>query len=91
MPQMRRPRPGGGTHEKLPSITGRISSALHRCSVLTRYLGLTSAGSTFSGILVMAPRHAHPEGAASFDIQGDGTESRSFRFVDDVVQGILRM
>jgi UDP-glucose 4-epimerase len=34
---------------------------------------------------------AHPEGSAPFDIQGDGTETRSFCYVDDVVQGILTM
>jgi UDP-glucose 4-epimerase len=32
-----------------------------------------------------------PHGKAPFDIQGDGTETRSFCYVDDVVQGILTM
>ena len=33
----------------------------------------------------------HPNGKAPFDIQGDGTETRSFCYVDDIVQGILTM
>jgi UDP-glucose 4-epimerase len=39
----------------------------------------------------LAAKDAHPEGKAPFDIQGDGTETRSFCYVDDVVQGILTM
>jgi UDP-glucose 4-epimerase len=39
----------------------------------------------------LAAKDAHPHGAAPFDIQGDGTETRSFCYVDDVVQGILTM
>ena len=39
----------------------------------------------------LAAREAHPEGLAPFNIQGDGTETRSFCYVDDVVQGILTM
>lgn len=36
-------------------------------------------------------RDLHPQGPAPFDIQGDGTETRSFCYVDDVVAGILTM
>lgn len=39
----------------------------------------------------LAAQDAHGQGKAPFDIQGDGTETRSFCFVDDVVQGILTM
>lgn len=39
----------------------------------------------------LAAKDAHPQGTAPFDIQGDGTETRSFCYVDDVVQGILTM
>jgi UDP-glucose 4-epimerase len=39
----------------------------------------------------LAAKDVHPEGKAPFDIQGDGTETRSFCYVDDVVQGILTM
>ncbi len=39
----------------------------------------------------LAARDAYPEGTAPFDIQGDGTETRSFCYVDDIVQGILTM
>lgn len=39
----------------------------------------------------LAAKDAHPEGKAPFDIQGAGTETRSFCYVDDVVQGILTM
>jgi UDP-glucose 4-epimerase len=39
----------------------------------------------------LAAQDAHPEGKAPFDIQGDGSETRSFCYVDDVVEGILTM
>ena len=39
----------------------------------------------------LAAQDAHPEGKAPFDIQGDGSETRSFCYVDDVVKGILTM
>ncbi|HEV7419387.1 MAG TPA: SDR family NAD(P)-dependent oxidoreductase [Mycobacterium sp.] len=40
----------------------------------------------------LAAKDAHPEGAAApFDVQGDGTETRSFCYVDDVVEGIMLM
>lgn len=39
----------------------------------------------------LAAQELHPEGPAPFDIQGDGTETRSFCYVDDVVAGILLM
>jgi UDP-glucose 4-epimerase len=39
----------------------------------------------------LAARDDHPEGPAPFRIQGDGTETRSFCYVDDVVEGILTM
>ncbi|MBJ7339088.1 SDR family NAD(P)-dependent oxidoreductase [Mycolicibacterium sp.] len=39
----------------------------------------------------LAARDAYPDGKAPFDIQGDGSETRSFCYVDDVVQGILTM
>jgi nucleoside-diphosphate-sugar epimerase len=39
----------------------------------------------------LAAKDAHPDGTAPFEIQGDGTETRSFCYVDDVVQGILTM
>ena len=39
----------------------------------------------------LAAQDAHPNGKAPFDIQGDGTETRSFCYVDDIVQGILTM
>jgi UDP-glucose 4-epimerase len=39
----------------------------------------------------LAAKDAHPQGTAPFDIQGDGSETRSFCYVDDVVQGILTM
>lgn len=39
----------------------------------------------------LAAQELHPEGPAPFDIQGDGTETRSFCYVDDVVAGILMM
>jgi UDP-glucose 4-epimerase len=39
----------------------------------------------------LAARDAHPDGIAPFDIQGDGTETRSFCYVDDCVEGILTM
>jgi UDP-glucose 4-epimerase len=39
----------------------------------------------------LAAQDAHPDGTAPFEIQGDGTETRSFCYVDDVVQGILTM
>jgi UDP-glucose 4-epimerase len=39
----------------------------------------------------LAARDAYPVGTAPFEIQGDGTESRSFCYVDDMVSGILTM
>jgi nucleoside-diphosphate-sugar epimerase len=39
----------------------------------------------------LAAKDAYPDGSAPFDIQGDGTETRSFCYVDDVVSGILTM
>ena len=42
-------------------------------------------------VRALAARDAHPEGKAPFDIQGDGSETRSFCYVDDVVEGILTM
>jgi UDP-glucose 4-epimerase len=39
----------------------------------------------------LAAQDAYPDGTAPFDIQGDGTETRSFCYVDDVVEGILLM
>jgi nucleoside-diphosphate-sugar epimerase len=39
----------------------------------------------------LAARDAHPDGLAPFHIQGDGTETRSFCYVDDCVDGILTM
>jgi nucleoside-diphosphate-sugar epimerase len=39
----------------------------------------------------LAAKDAHPDGTAPFEIQGDGSETRSFCYVDDVVQGILTM
>jgi nucleoside-diphosphate-sugar epimerase len=39
----------------------------------------------------LAAQDKHPDGTAPFEIQGDGTETRSFCYVDDVVQGILTM
>jgi UDP-glucose 4-epimerase len=42
-------------------------------------------------IRALAARDAHPDGLAPFDIQGDGTETRSFCYVDDCVDGILTM
>jgi UDP-glucose 4-epimerase len=39
----------------------------------------------------LAALDAHPEGTAPFDIQGDGTETRSFCYVDDIVEGIMLM
>jgi UDP-glucose 4-epimerase len=39
----------------------------------------------------LAAQDADPDGKAPFDIQGDGSETRSFCYVDDVVQGILTM
>jgi nucleoside-diphosphate-sugar epimerase len=39
----------------------------------------------------LAARDAHPDGLAPFDIQGDGSETRSFCYVDDCIDGILTM
>jgi UDP-glucose 4-epimerase len=39
----------------------------------------------------LAARDATPEGSAPFEIQGDGTETRAFCYVDDIVTGILTM
>lgn len=39
----------------------------------------------------LAAQDAHPDGKVPFDIQGDGSETRSFCYVDDVVEGILTM
>jgi UDP-glucose 4-epimerase len=39
----------------------------------------------------LAAKDAYPDGSAPFDIQGDGTETRSFCYVDNVVSGILTM
>ena len=39
----------------------------------------------------LAARDAYPDSTAPFDIQGDGTETRSFLYVDDCVDGILTM
>jgi UDP-glucose 4-epimerase len=39
----------------------------------------------------LAAKDAHQDGAVPFEIQGDGTETRSFCYVDDVVEGILLM
>lgn len=32
---------------------------------------------------------AHPEGAVPFEIQGDGTQTRSFIFIDDFIDGLM--
>jgi UDP-glucose 4-epimerase len=34
---------------------------------------------------------AHPEGTVPFAVQGDGSETRAFCYVDDIVDGILLM
>jgi UDP-glucose 4-epimerase len=39
----------------------------------------------------LAARDAHPDGIAPFPIQGDGTETRSFCYIDDCIEGILTM
>lgn len=39
----------------------------------------------------LAARDAHPDSKAPFNIQGDGTETRSFLYVDDCIDGILKM
>jgi len=39
----------------------------------------------------LAAQDAYPDGSAPFDIQGDGTETRSFCYVEDIVSGILTM
>lgn len=39
----------------------------------------------------MAARDEYPDTTAPFPIQGDGTETRSFLYVDDCVEGILTM
>jgi UDP-glucose 4-epimerase len=38
-----------------------------------------------------AAREAAPGGPAPFEIQGDGTQTRAFCYVDDVVDGVLTM
>jgi UDP-glucose 4-epimerase len=40
---------------------------------------------------IMRALAAHAAGDGTFPIQGDGTETRSFCYVDDVVEGILTM
>jgi UDP-glucose 4-epimerase len=42
-------------------------------------------------IRALAARDSYPVGSVPFDIQGDGTETRSFCYVDDVIDGILTM
>jgi nucleoside-diphosphate-sugar epimerase len=40
---------------------------------------------------IMRALAAHDAGDGTFPIQGDGTETRSFCYVDDIVEGILTM
>jgi UDP-glucose 4-epimerase len=42
-------------------------------------------------VRALAARDAYPDGGAPFNIQGDGTETRAFCYVDDIVSGILTM
>jgi UDP-glucose 4-epimerase len=42
-------------------------------------------------VRALAARDAYPNGGAPFNIQGDGTETRAFCYVDDIVSGILTM